>query len=264
MFNERKRLIYEMYQKAKESEALGNYAGALKLYYFSMLLMNSLPDEQIEYNSVNFTTDIPEQINRIIAGLRFTLVDDKKLSNKEREITVQMKYNAQNCLKEVSTLDFTFWDGSNQVSVQGRDGLAAFRLFGASAKFDDIKLNIKYAYYEARKEYSVIADLWPVVDKPVFNASKTVNLGAVSQEKVVEQGRRPGNWNMKLEFKQNVPVAEAITRSAVRFLNVVSEGKPATIRSAYQNDPFLRDKILNYVTFNHPEPLSKNIKSEYQ
>jgi hypothetical protein len=49
-------------------------------------------------------------------------------------------------------LDFTFWDGANQVSVQGRDGLATFALLGASVAFLDLKINIKYACYEAGNE----------------------------------------------------------------------------------------------------------------
>ena len=66
---------------------------------------------------------------------------------------------------------------------------------------------------------------------------------------------------MKLEFKDDVPVAEKITKSAVRFLNIISGGSKARIRQAYSGDPFLRDKLLNYISYNHPKPLTKTIKA---
>jgi len=260
VFNERKILIWEMYQKAQQNEANGNYANALKLYYFSLLLVNSLPDQNVRYRDINFTTAIPEQINRIIDGIRFFMVEDKMVSENEREITLGVHYGQQ----PAALLDFTFWDGNNQAFVQGRDGLATFQLFGASSVFNDLKLNIKYAYYEARNEYNVIAQLWPLVEKPVFNASKTLRLKETPAKPLVSKSlfQAGKNWNMKLEFKGDNPVAEAITRSAVQFLNIISKNNPQTIRSSYQSDPFLRDKILNYVKFNHPQPLDKTVHAE--
>jgi hypothetical protein len=259
VFNERKQLIFDMYQKAKASETAGNYAATLKLYYFSMLLMNSLPEQNIVYQGINFTTDIPEQINRIISGIRFQVVRDKQISNKEREITLKIDKGGA----PLSMLDFTFWDGSNQVSVQGRDGLATFQLFGASAKFEDLKLNIKYAYYEARDEYNIIADLWPVVDKPTFNAAKSLSLKAKSPGSpvVIPNNQISKNWNMKLQYKDDIPVAEKITQSAVQFLDDISNGSKSHIRQKYAADPFLRDKVLNYVSFNKPKPLSSTIEA---
>lgn len=109
IFNERKQLIYDMYQKAKQNGSIGNYANSLKLYYFSMLLLNSLPEQNVVYKGINFTTDIPEQINRIISNISFQLVNDRKISAKEREITLKIEQAGAS----VSMLDFTFWDGSN-------------------------------------------------------------------------------------------------------------------------------------------------------
>jgi len=260
IFNERKQLIYDIYQKAKQNESAGNYAAALKLYYFSILLMNSLPEQNVVFQGINFTTDIPEKINQIIANVRFTPVNDKKISGSEREITLQITHNGA----PVSMLDFTFWDGSNQVFVQGRDGLATFQLFGASAGFDNLKLNIKYAYYDARDEYNIIADLWDVVNKPTFNAAKSIRLKSkpASSEPVISQGTGGSNWNMKLEFKDEIPIAEKITQSAVQFLDVISFGNKSQILQKYSGDPFLRDKLLDYLAFNHPKPLSETIEAK--
>jgi len=260
VFNERKKLIYDMYQKAKQNEEAGNFASSLKLYYFSLLLLNSLPEQNVVYKDVNFTTDIPEKINNIIDNIRFKVVKDIKLSDKEREITVQIKYPDV----PVSNLDFTFWDGSNQVSVQGRDGLASFQLFGASAAFDDLKLIIKYAYYESRDEYNVLADLWAVVEKPSFNAAKAVRLKAEQEDGIITapETHASQNWNMNLEFKGEVPAGEKISRAAGQFLDVISKGDKNAVRQLYKNDPFLRDKVLDYMYFNNPKPLDKTVNAD--
>ena len=69
------------------------------------------------------------------------------------------------------------------------------------------------------------------------------------------------NWHMKLEFKGEIPVAQKITQSAVKFLNIIASGNKNQIRQTYKQDPFLRDKLLNYVSYNHPKPLSNTIKA---
>lgn len=254
----RKKLIAGIAQKAVENERIANVAFALKLNYFALLLVNSLPDDYVKYNGVNYTIELPGRINRIINNVQFTLREDRKFSEKERAVTVNMLYRGQ----PAALLDFTFWDGSNQVLVRGRDGLATFKLFGASAGFSsDIKLNIKYAYYEARHEYNVIADLWPVVKKPRFNASKKLNLDAVQAERrpPVTAIQNAKNRDMQLDFNGDIAVADQITASTVRFLNLIDAGDKSQIRSQFAGDPFLRDKLLNYLSFNQPEPYDEVI-----
>ena len=172
IFDERKKLIYEIAKKAENYAGEYNFAYALKLYYFAAILLNSLPGQNIIFNGINYTTELPERINKIILKIGFDFKNKRQISEKEREVTLQV-----HCKKNpVALLDFTFWDGNNQISVQARDGLATIRLVGSSTKFDDLKLNIKYAYYDCRDEYSVVSNLWNLVNKPIFKAQKTVQL----------------------------------------------------------------------------------------
>jgi len=261
VFNERKKLIAGMYRTAKENDQQGNVAQALKLYYFSMLLINSLPDENVIYENTNFTTEIPQEINRVMAGINLSLSKDEiSADKKERTITLKMDRNGQ----PVALLDFTFWDGSNQVLVQGRDGLATFQLFSASTAFDQLRLNIKYAYYESRKEYNVIDELWPVVLKPEFHASKMVSL---NNQAPVAATVRPGSnlaakYDLKLTFDEAIPVQQQILQSTGKFLDLIGAADASGIRQTYASDPFLRDKLVSYQSFNHPAPLSKDIQAE--
>lgn len=144
--------------------------------------------------------------------------------------------------------------------MQARDGLATFQLLGASAAFDDLKLSVKYAYYNARDEYNVIADLWAVVDKPSFNSAKSISLK--KKPKIETREILSKNWNLKLKFEDESPVAEKITNSAVQFLDIISVNNKSGIKEKYKNDPFLRDKILSYLSFNHPKPLKKTVHAK--
>ena len=172
IFTERKELITDIVLKAEKSIEEFNPAYALKYYYFAGLLLNSLPDETVVYNGINLTTEIPHRINEIIRKIGFTFENDQMPAENERQITLSVNYDG----KPVSLLDFLFWDGTNQIAVLARDGLAAFKLYGASVGFEELKLNIKYAYYECRKEFSVVESLWELVLKPDFRSQKTISL----------------------------------------------------------------------------------------
>lgn len=256
IFNERKQLIYNMFLKAKQNETIANYAYALKLYYFAQLLMNSVPDQQVVINGLDLTVEIPEQINRIISHIRFALTEDRMLSNEERQITLKVTCDQT----PVALLDFMFWDGNNQVEVTARDGLATFHLFGAAVHFNNLNLTVKYAYYDARDEFQVIKELWPVVERPQYNARQTIHLKANVPVNV--QNASTKKWNLKLTYQGEVPVIQTITRQAVQFLDVLKSGSKQQVAEQYHSDPFLRDKIKDYLTYNHPQPLDATIQAK--
>ena len=82
IFDERKRLIYEIAKKAEYYASEYNFAYALKLYYFAAILLNSLPDQNIIFNGINYTTELPERINDIILKTGFEFKDERKISEK--------------------------------------------------------------------------------------------------------------------------------------------------------------------------------------
>lgn len=123
IFDERKKLIYEIAKKAEYYAGEYNFAYALKLYYFAAILLNSLPDQNVIFNGINYTTELPERINKIILKIGFDFKDERRISEKERDVTLQVHSKKH----PVSLLDFTFGDGNNQISVQARDGLATVR-----------------------------------------------------------------------------------------------------------------------------------------
>lgn len=254
IFAERRRLIAEMVANANKYEREGNLAFALKHDYFAAILLNSLPDETMVLDGVNYTTVIPQHINKILTGISFSLHKDQKISAKEREITLSMSYVGQS----IGLLDFTFWDGTDQVAAQGRDGQATFRLLGASTGFESIKLSVKYAYYEARAEYAAVGDLWPLVEKPQFQSTQTVVLAKTPLAPPSPQVK----WNVRINTQESVAVLPHILNATVAFLDVISKGNAESVRQKYQSDSFLLNKIQNYLKFNDPQPQEREIAAD--
>lgn len=172
IFDERKKLVFDIYEKAKEFEGNFNIAYALKWYYFCTILMNSIPEPNLYYNETNLVTEIPYRIGNIINNVDFILTSNTKINEKEREIILKIQSDS----KQVNLLDFSFWDGGNQVNVRGYDGEGIFRLIGSGTELKNLKLAIKYNYYESRGEIQEVADLWETVNKTEFKNIRDVNL----------------------------------------------------------------------------------------
>ena len=270
IWNERRELIAEMVAKAQQYAGEHNLSHALKLYYFAAILLNSLPDENVIFNEVNYTTEVPDRINRIIQNVSFSFLDGQMISDKERQITLRVRHNEN----EAALVNFTFWDGANQVAVQGRDGLATFRLIGASVKFDELKLNLKTAYYENRREYKIIETLWQLVKKPTFNSRKIVRLQKtkdiieqeIEKEKEFEEAQialKNSKYNFAINFEEDIPVAEKMLIETNKILEVMDTGSLDSVKAHYASDSFLCDKITNYIRHNHAKPLEKNIGGSF-
>lgn len=261
IFNERKKLIAEMAKAAERYEQEGNYAHALKHYYFGCVLSQSLPEINVEWAGVNYTSELPNRINNILNKIRFVFLTDNKISDSEREIGVQVFYDE----RLVTLLDFTFWDGKDQVLSQAREGFASILLLGSGVNINELKPRIKYDYSESVKEYSALVDLWGLVDKPNFNAAyKSLSLrqakanAASKKIKLTDSGL----WNIKLNQTDNIPSADQIIQSTVQFLNIIEKGEPLSVNQAYAGDQFLRNKITDYIAFNSPKITDKQVTAD--
>jgi len=259
IFQERRNLVASLVRQGDRYRQDANIAYALKLYYFSLLLMNSIPDVKVIVDDVNYTLLVPERINELLLNLSFRLETDHLLSENEREITLSARYHQT----PVSLLDFTFWAGAGQAAVQARDGMGTFRLLGSSTDFDRLKLSVKYAYYECRDEFQVISRLWDLVLKPRFDSSKTLSLTEqpatvaplVSSPALEQQVALHVNYN-----GDDAPIAN-IMQQAYQFLETLLTGDPASAAQVYRQDAYLAGKVGNYMRYNHPRPLERYISA---
>lgn len=279
MFQERKKLVCDIYDKAMEFEADVDIANALKYYYFSIILMNSIPDKTVEYQSKNLLIEIPLRLNALINNTKFRLVADKKISDKEREL----QFEIMTFGKPIRKLDFSCWDGVSQVNVSAVDGAGIFRLIGASASFDKIDLAIKYQYYESREEIKEVADLWGFVVKPSFKNSQNVPLSVSKPAAVVtppvpspvpasselpKQAAIPTvkqsgtKYSIELNDRERSPKSSVIAANTVKFLEVLDRKSAEQIKKEYSADPFLMEKLTSLIKYNNPIPIDQSAKAD--
>ena len=258
IFNLRRKLIQAIARRSRHYEERGNLSAALKLNYYALILMNSLPDEVVQVDSINYTLAIPEAINRILQGIRFKLVRND-LNNQVRTITLKITYHDH----PVSTLDFSFWDGKNLIEARAMDGMATVKLFGSATRMQSLKIKIKYDYYDERKEYAVINDLWDLVKKPLFkNNSRTIDLtthSMHSSNRIAVLRSETKNFLSLNKFKvaPQVPdtIVEKICAETNRLISLLKSTQLTEKDELFKDKPILQKKYSDYVRFNKPEPL---------
>jgi hypothetical protein len=255
-FEERKQLVCEIYEKAMECERERNITDALKYYYFSIILMNSIPTKAVECQSKNLIVEIPARINSVVANTKCLFLSDKKLSN-EREIELKILYNNE----PIQQLDFSFWDGSSQVHVRAVDGTGVFKLYGGSMMFDKLNIEIKYNYYESREEILEVKELWGLVLKPTFRNSQTVNLSRMPVQPPAPRPLRE-KFVINLANTDRSPVAQTVTDETRKFVYALDSKNAETIRTTYSTDKFLIEKITGLLRYNSPELIDDTIRAD--
>lgn len=172
IFEERRKLVGNMFDKAGEFFEDGNLEQAIKLCYHAMILIQSLPDTRLPWQGKELSIELPARINSYIKDISFAVLSDYKVSDKERELEVSVRRGS----KQVKELSASFWDGQDQVNVRFVEGKAIIHLYGSSTQFTSLNLTINTQFYDSRQEIKEVAELWDFVEKPVINAQKTLDL----------------------------------------------------------------------------------------
>lgn len=280
IFDSRKQLVKDIFDKAVEFEKDKNYANALKYYYFSIVLLNSIPESTLMHNGNNLYTEPGFRIPQIMQSIRFEVIGDEMITDKEREITLAVLADGE----KVKTLDFSFWDGSNLVSVKSRDGIASLSLYGSSTQFKDLDINIKYSYYENKDEIKEVGDLWNLVQRPSFNYPAKVDLDApvVAEKKeetkkqvslkpttesftlntfmeTFEENIEAGSGENEVQAIDSVGLIEVVPEHLKDLQSYFNEGKKI---QAWNEDEFLSNKVGKLETHNNLSISNNSTKSD--
>jgi hypothetical protein len=266
ILNTRKKLIYSLYQNGQKAEFDNNFAYALKSYYFAIVLMNSIPEQIVEYNDVNFTTLLPRKISDILNNTKFNLSSNRLLSDSEREIRLKVSTNDQLS----KSLEFSFWDGNNQQNVLSRDGEAIIKLYGASVNFDKLSVRIKYNFYESKSEIKEVSELWDLVNLPVFENNKSIILTDANVSNNLPTKMNLSNnsnlnkspsssFNIMLNDKNNSPQIKKIGSEAIILFQLLEDKNINGIKDKYKNDPYIINKLESILKYNNIKLVDKNI-----
>ncbi len=263
LYAERAKMAFQMYQNSLANLKTGNLAFALKNLYFANLLIKSIPDERVFASNTEISLEIPRTINRIIQGIKFKVTDNRMVSSRERQLNFEVSYKD----KPVSLLHFRFWDG-NQLAGDGqvRDGKSCVKLVGNSVDFDELKVFVQYEYYNARREYQAVEDLWELVEPPTFENQFTVDLTQPAiPTKYIQPAPAavniPTTIHLTLEADAKIGSTEKLLLAANSFIHVLESGQVAKAEKQYGSDPFLYQKVAAYMNYNNPAPASGEISA---
>jgi len=257
IFNDRKELVHDMFEQAVEYEENNNFGYAIKLYYFSLVLIKSIPEINIIFDGTNLTTEIPQRINKILNNTKYTLLKDQKISNSER--ILKFKITVFN--KPASYFEFNFWDGSKSIDVRAKDGVGIVKLFGSSVNFEKIDLKTKYQYYECRDEIDEVSDLWSLVNKPIFKNDQQINLNQeinlppppppfVNSSSLAVTTIAKGNFKLNIADTNGCNVLNNIGKETLVLLELLSQKNISQIKQYYSSDYYLVNKILSILKYN--------------
>lgn len=280
IYDERKKKVFHIVDQARDFEQSGNYGNALKWYYFSYILMNSIPEQNIMYGELNLNTDIAGRINSIIQQVRFSLLSDKrKNQNKERELTFALSIHS----KPIQFIEFNYFDGFDLINTTAIDGKAIVLLYGPSVDMKNITIGIRYSFYEARNEIAEVGELWDLVNKPTFKNSLFVDLEKQVEdipEKVSEPQKSTVSESEQTE-SESIANLISVESSEVIEPKIISEIQDTIpqivtlfnstgiqeIADIYAKDQFLSSKLKGLKKFNGTrildEPLNGQINKTY-
>jgi len=286
IFEERKKLCFSLFQDGIKYSETGMISDALKNFYFSIILMNSIPEQNINYYSTNLKTEIPYRINNILKGVRFKAISFREISKDEKVVTCSITENG----KPANCLEFSYWDGADFVDVTARDGKYDFYLVGSSTSFTKLKIKVKYDYYLNRGEIKEVEELWKLVERPTFkndvafnfkdlindaDANKTAKTAIKYEKKNSIENSTVGindiiknikNSEMKIKLKKNAKVKNEvennILQNTIVYLTLLKNNDKQNLSKLFNGDNFLIDKTKRLLKYNHIKILNNNITAE--
>ena len=168
IFESRKAKLTDMVASAVKAESKGKIDDALRYFYWSYCLLQSVP------NSNAVTDDkghilmnwIPEQINTIFNDVKFF-----KESVDDNYIDVKVLYKD----KPVTSIDYTYFDGMNWSNLySARDGRGVIEM-RPGASTDNLQIKCEYEYAGEAHIDKEIAQVVEVMRGRIFR-SATINV----------------------------------------------------------------------------------------
>jgi hypothetical protein len=260
IYNARKQTIISIYEKAIENEQKLNLSSALQWYYYSLVLMNSIPLQRIEYQGDDLRLEAADRIKGIIEGVRFIYEREKMVQDNIRDVYLRLEYKG----KPVKLLEFSYMVRGMPEEEIARDGRVCCRLTGASITYEELEVEIQYRYAKNRKQMTEVAQLWDAIVKADFENERKVSLQASRKSRkqikkyAIDQQPQYEKADVKLHYSNddNCEAAKKIADSVHGFIAGLQAGDLAGV---YENDGFLRDKLEAMCRYNQVEV----IDSEY-
>lgn len=267
-YDERRQLIFNIYNTAINNRNSANISRALQYFYYALILMNSVPDRNIRYEGENLRVVIPIAIQEILDNVQFIYDGDIWDSESIRTARLMVTYNEI----PVQSLDFSYLERGTMHRSEARDGRAVCDLMGASVSYNDLDVEIEYRYASSRELIPIVAELWQGVRRPSFNNRRNISL-RLSEEQLAQIETQPAEaakiitpeeekYTIILANETDSPFTKEIRVGLTGFLDVISTGSAADIKEHYGSDPFLKEKMTTLIRHNQPRLVDETFEIE--
>jgi len=250
IYNERVKLIGDMYFQACEMEKIANLSGALQQYYYCLILMDSVPYSDINFKDDNLRIKVPSAIRRILNNIEIIYEGDKKPQEDQRFVNFGVYYNNQ----PVSKLDFTYIEKNEEYKTVAKDGRAICQLTGASVNYTNLEIKIQYSFSSERSQYTIVDQLWRAVNRKKFPENqKKIELKKGTKKKIVELSNpneyKTSDFTFFVENPDSCKIQEKLLQITSDLLDVLSSKNFSNIEMTES----FEEKFNSVLKYNHPK-----------
>ena len=139
IFESRRLKVFDMVASAVRAVEKGKIDDALRYYYWSYCLLQSIPGANAvtDANGHVLTHWIPEQMNEVFGGVKAY-----KVSEQEGVAEIRVMYNGQ----PVTSMDYTYFDGMDWSSLYGAKDGRGFVELRPGMTTENLKIKCEYEY----------------------------------------------------------------------------------------------------------------------
>lgn len=232
MFVEREEKIRYMLNVAEKAERELKMDAALKNYYWSSILLRTLPfPSSVSYTDLDGEAHLAEvwvsgKISEILDGLTFEFDGYADEANGLGRLYVS--YDGE----PVTSVDYTYMDGINwSILTSAKDGLGALE-FRKNMELSSIGVMVEYQYYHERHQDPEIAGILDVMAPVNFpEAYKSgIRLDARKKGAVAQTRQAEPQYDMAAVSREEADQYSATVR---RILDSVSGGGAEDVRELF-------------------------------
>lgn len=232
MFAEREAKIKYMLNVAEKAERELKMDAALKNYYWSCILLRTLPSpSSVSYTDLDGEAHLAEvwvsgKISEILDGLNFEFDGYADEANGLGRLYVS--YDGE----PVTSVDYTYMDGINwSILTSAKDGLGALE-FRKNMELSSIGVMVEYQYYHERHQDPEIAGILDVMAPVNFpEAYKSgIRLDARKKGAVAQTRQAEPQYDMAAVSREEADQYSATVR---RILDSVSGGGAEDVRELF-------------------------------
>ena len=232
MFAEREAKIKYMLNVAEKAERELKMDAALKNYYWSCILLRTLPSpSSVSYTDLDGEAHLAEvwvsgKISEILDGLTFEFDGYADEANGLGRLYVS--YDGE----PVTSVDYTYMDGINwSILTSAKDGLGALE-FRKNMELSSIGVMVEYQYYHERHQDPEIAGILDVMAPVNFpEAYKSgIRLDARKKGAVAQTRQAEPQYDMAAVSREEADQYSATVR---RILDSVSGGGAEDVRELF-------------------------------